>query len=82
MEAEEQQPNFQAVANSGDGHRGSPRQELFEEGVISATVVLTPRFSFYREYQEWVNITWLVLFLGLLWIGQRRENLLGGWRSQ
>ena len=74
--------NGRSVLIGADGQDLSPRLELFEEGVISATVVLTPRFSFYREYQEWVNITWLVLFLGLLWIGQRRENLLGGWRSQ
>jgi apolipoprotein N-acyltransferase len=74
--------NGRSVLIGADGQDLSPRLELFEEGVISATVALTPRFSFYREYQEWVNITWLMLFLGLLWIGQRRENLLGGWRSQ
>ncbi len=74
--------NGRSVLIGPAGHDVSPQLGLFEEGVISATVVLTSRFSFYREYQEWVNITWLVLFLGLLWIGQRRENLLGGWRSQ
>ena len=73
--------NGRSVLIGADGQNLSPRLGLFEEGVISATAELTPRFSFYREYQEWVNITWLVLFLGLLWRGHRRENLLGDWRS-
>jgi len=71
--------NGRSVLIGADGQSLSPRLGLFEEGVISTTVALTPRFSFYREYQEWVNITWLVLFLGLFWIGHRQENLLNGW---
>ena len=74
--------NGRSVLIGADGQNLSPRLGLFEEDVISTTIGLEPRFSFYREHQEWVNTTWLVLFLGLLWIGHRRENLLGGWRSQ
>jgi len=39
---------------------------LFEEGALIAKLQLKSRFSFYRQYEEWIQIALVFIFFVLI----------------
>ena len=55
--------NGESVFIGVDGKNLSQQLGLFEEGTLTARIKIHPRFSFYREYAEWVWGGFMLLFL-------------------
>lgn len=57
--------NGESVVIGANGKNMSQQLGLFEEGALSSRLKLQPRFSFYREYAEWVWGGFLFIFFML-----------------
>jgi apolipoprotein N-acyltransferase len=55
--------NGESLIIGVNGKNMSKKLGLFEEGALISTLKLQPRFSFYREYAEWVWGGYLLIFL-------------------
>ena len=67
--------NGESVFIAANGKNVSQQLGLFEEGTLTSTLKLQHRFSFYREYAEWVWTGFILLFFMLLVQAHRRGKI-------
>ncbi len=67
--------NGESIIISASGKNIGQKLGLFEEGTLSSKFQLTQRFSFYREYAEFVWMGFLLLFFAILIQAHRRGKI-------
>ena len=64
--------NGESVLIGADGKNLSRQLGLFEEGALIAKLQLKSRFSFYRQYEEWISIGLVFIFFVMFFIANLR----------
>lgn len=67
--------NGKSVFIGADGKNLSRQLGLFEEGALIAKLQLQSRFSFYRQYEEWIRVGFVFIFIVLIFIAHFRGKI-------
>ncbi len=67
--------NGKSVFIGADGKNRSRQLGLFEEGSLTSTINIRPKFSFFREYAEWIWGGFMFLFFMLVILAQVRGKI-------
>ena len=67
--------NGESVFIGADGKNLSRQLGLFEEGALIAKLQLQSRFSFYRQYEEWIRVGFVFIFIVLIFIAHFRGKI-------
>ena len=67
--------NGESVFIDSNGQNITEKLGLFEEGSLFTSLMLQNRFSFYREYAEWVWGSFALLFLFFCVLAHRRGQI-------
>ena len=60
--------NGESVFIGADGKNLNRQLGLFEEGALIAKLHLQSRFSFYRQYKEWICTGFVFIFIVLIFL--------------
>ena len=67
--------NGESVFIGADGKTLSLQLGLFEEGALIAKLQLQSRFSFYRQYEEWIRVGFVFIFIVLIFLAHVRGKI-------
>ncbi len=67
--------NGESIIIGADGKNLSRQLGLFEEGALIAKLQLKSRFSFYRKYEEWINVVLVFIFIVLVFFAHVRGKI-------
>jgi len=67
--------NGESIIIGADGKNLSRQLGLFEEGALIAKLQLKSRFSFYRKYEEWINMGLVFIFFVLVYFAHVRGKI-------
>ncbi len=67
--------NGESVFIGADGKNLSRQLGLFEEGALIAKLQLQSRFSFYRQYEEWIRVGFIFIFIVLIFLAHVRGKI-------
>ena len=67
--------NGESVFIGADGKNLTRQLGLFEEGALIAKLQLKTRFSFYRKYEEWINMGLVFIFIVLIFLAHVRGKI-------
>tara|TARA_E500000331_G_C16930237_1_gene571642 strand:- start:165 stop:629 length:465 start_codon:yes stop_codon:yes gene_type:complete len=67
--------NGESIIIGADGRNLSRQLGLFEEGALIAKLQLKSRFSFYRNYEEWINMGLVFIFIVLVYFAHVRGKI-------
>ena len=67
--------NGESVFIGADGKNLSRQLGLFEEGALIAKLQLQSRFSFYRQYEEWIRVGFVFIFIVLIFLAHVRGKI-------
>ena len=67
--------NGESVFIGADGKNLSRQLGLFEEGALIAKLQLQSRFSFYRQYEEWIRVVFIFIFIVLIFLAHVRGKI-------
>ncbi len=67
--------NGESIFIGADGKNISNQLGLFEEGALIAKLQLQTHFSFYRQYEEWIRIVFVLIFFVLVLFAHVRGKI-------
>ena len=67
--------NGESVFIGADGKNLSRQLGLFEEGALIAKLQLQSRFSFSRQYEEWIRVGFVFIFIVLIFLAHVRGKI-------
>ena len=67
--------NGESVFIGADGKNLSRQLGLFEEGALIAKLQVQSSFSFYRQYEEWIRVVFVFIFIVLIILAQVRGKI-------
>ena len=67
--------NGESVFIGADGKNLSRQLGLFEEGALIAKLQVQSNFSFYRQYEEWIRVVFVFIFIVLIILAHVRGKI-------